>query len=48
MWYKILCVFGFHKKIITFDGMTNGKAQVCLRLNCKWKKVMKIKKVETK
>jgi hypothetical protein len=44
---KILCFFGFHKKIICFDGMTNGLAKVCLRENCRWKRaIIKTEKVE--
>lgn len=38
---KLLCFFGFHKKIICLDGMSKGFAAVCIRPQCKWKKVIK-------
>lgn len=35
---KFLCKYIAHKKIICYDGMTMGLSQVCVRLNCNYKK----------
>ncbi len=38
-WFeKFLCKYIAHKKIICYDGMTKGLSQVCIRLQCNYKK----------